>query len=321
VTPLPWQEKQTQVLRSEIDLVLAPLTNIASLCDLVKESLTQERRAFATEHENSRPWPLLPLIICEAISGQYEVAIPVAAARQFMVAAADIFDDIEDEDSPRSLPAKYGVAAATNVATTLLILAERAVTRLKDKGVSNENVVRVMDSFNSFYATACVGQHLDLSLTPETAASEEIYLRIIELKSASQVKCACNIGALLAGADRQLIAKFSDFGYNLGMASQITNDIQGITDGKDIFNRKITLPVIYALNQTEGDIRLELETVFCKRSKHEPATSLIQDLLFRTGGIHYAVVKMELYRQKAMDILSDITKLGIVVERLKLFLE
>ena len=227
-----WITRQTELLLEEIDIVLSPLSKFDDLYNLVKEPLTAIGRGVAGEASRKRPWSLLPLIVCEAVCGRYEQALPAAAARQFLLAAADVFDDVEDDDSSVSLAAKYGPAAAVNAATTLLILAEKALTRLEARGVEEHLIVRVIDTVNSFYVIACAGQHMDLFPAPDITASEDLYLKMIDMKSASQVQCACCAGALLAGASQVLVDKFSSFGHNLGMADQITNDIQGILRGK-----------------------------------------------------------------------------------------
>jgi octaprenyl-diphosphate synthase len=126
---------------------------------------------------------------------------------------------------------------------------------------------------------------------------------------------------LLATAEQQLISLFSTFGHNLGMASQVANDIQGITGGSDIMNRRITLPVIYALAQTDGEAHRQLEAAFRRQSKATPDPAQTRDLVFRVGAIHYATIKMEFYKQRARDVLSDVEAAGASVERLKLFLE
>ena len=316
-----WQERQAETLRDEIGAVLVYLSDVVGLYTLVKEPLTKARRGLAVDTAHSPPWPLLPLIVCEAVSRHYEQALPAAAALQLLMAAGDVFDDIEDADSSESLLARYGSAVATNVATTLLILAQRAIVRLKGRGVENRVIVCVMDAVSSFYTTACTGQHLDLSLASDKPVPEDIYLRAISLKSASQVECSCHVAALLANASQELIDTFTLFGHNLGMAAQITNDIQGITKGNDILKRTITLPIIYALTQTDGKSRNQFESVFGKQSESNPDPVRIRDLLFRCGAIHYATIKMEFYKQRALDILSEAEEAGASVERLKIFLK
>jgi geranylgeranyl diphosphate synthase, type I len=315
------QERQRELLREELEALLALLPDAVGLYGLVREPLTKARRGLAVGSVHDRPWPLLPLIVCEAISGNYEHALPAAAGLQLFMAAGDVFDDIEDADSCEALSARYGSAVATNVATTLLILAERAIARLKVKGVADCMVVRIIDTVNSYYVTACAGQHLDLSLSSEMAVSEEAYLRVIDMKSASQVECACHVGALLANANEEVVDIFAKFGHNLGMASQITNDIQGVTHGSNVVKRKITLPIIYALTQTDREVHNQLELIFSKQGGPVPDHMPINDLLFRTGAIHYATIKMEFYKQQALDILSEAERAGDNVEWLKLFLE
>lgn len=314
-----WQEKQSTLFKEEIESLLAPLSDTPILSKMVSESLDQYVDELAIESENTRPWPLLPLVVCEGISTQYEHVVPVAVALQFLRAAADIFDDIEDADSPKALSSKYGSAESINVATTLIMLAEKAITRLKKLQVENDIIILVMDKINSYHTIACVGQHMDLTLTLEMAISEEEYLKIASMKSAFQVECACHIAALLATPQKKLIDSLTKFGHNLGMAVQLTNDIQGITQGRDILKKRITLPIIYALAHSDSTVGNQIRYEFSHPSKSASDFTLVKDLLFRCGAIHYASVKLELYKQQALDILSDTEKEGVNVERLKLF--
>lgn len=316
-----WQKEQADLLSEEIESLLIPLSEIAGFHHLVKEPLTKARRGLAVDIAQDHPWPLLPLIVCEAICGDYKRAVPAAAALQLLMAAGDVFDDIEDADSSESLSSKFGTALATNTATTLLILSEKALARLKKVDVEDNIIVRVIDTLNSYYTTACAGQYLDISLNSEKFVSEDSYLKITEKKSASQIECACYIGALLATLNQELIDIFAMFGHNLGMASQITNDIQGVIHGSDIINRRITLPIIYALTHTDDENHNQLEMIFSKQLESTPEPMRIKDILFRTGAIHYATVKVEFYKQRALDVLYKAKELGANIERLKLFLE
>lgn len=315
-----FQGKKAELLENEIEALLVSLSDIDDFYELIKDPITKSRRGSVTENEHDCLWSLLPLMVCEAICGDYKHAIPVATTMQLLKAAAEVFDDIEDADSTESLSTKYNPAIATNAAATLLVLAEKEITRLKRKGVENDIIISVIEAINSYYTTACAGQHLDLSLTSEMEITEDLYFRIISMKSASQIECACYIGALLATANQELINIFAMFGHNLGIASQITNDIQGIISGIDINKRKITLPVIYALSQTDNKAHHHIELAFHKQSEFVPDTTEIRGLLFYTGAIHYATIKLELYKQRALDTLRKAETVGANVERLKLFL-
>jgi geranylgeranyl pyrophosphate synthase len=316
-----WQDKQSTLLREEIEAVLACLPVDTNYHNIVREPLVTSRRGLAIDSSEDRPWPLLPLIVCEALSGRCEQALPAAAALQFLMCAGDVFDDVEDADCPESLAAKYGPAIATNAATTLIMLAERAIIGLRKTGIDSDIVIRVMDSINSHYIIACFGQHLDLSLGSAERMSEELYMKIICSKSASQIECACHVGALLSTNNQELISKFSQFGQNLGMAAQIVNDIQGVTVGSDIAENKKSLPLVYALNNQTCKSHDQIKQLFRDIDRKVSNTASLRDLLFRSGAMHYATVKMEFFKQCATDILSDLKKAGVNVERLGVFLE
>ena len=148
--PITWQRKQTDLINDEIEVLLASLSDVSSFRDIVREPLSGVRGGIATETTCRKPWYLLPLIVCEAVSGHYEHAIPASAVLQLFMAAGEVFDDIEDADAAGSLSARYSSAIATNAATALLILAERAISRLKGRGVADCVIVHVMDAVNSF---------------------------------------------------------------------------------------------------------------------------------------------------------------------------
>jgi geranylgeranyl pyrophosphate synthase len=177
-----------------------------------------------------------------------------------------------------------------------------------------------LDNFNSCYITACAGQHFDLSNQQDSELSENIYLGIVEMKSGSQLECACWTGATLAYAQPKSVELFSRFGQALGMAVQIANDIRGVTEGNDIMRRKLTLPAIYALANTTGKSHKQLEAAFFAQLETAPDVASTRDLLFTTGAIHYATTVMDLYRQQALDALSEGKDSGARVTQLKHFI-
>jgi geranylgeranyl diphosphate synthase, type I len=318
--PETWQRKYSDLVDDELNGLLDSLPDESGFRDLITDPLTRVGRGIELG-AHSKPLYLLPLVVCEAVCGHYELAIPASAAMKLFIAAGEVFDDIEDADAGGSLSARFGPAIATNVATALLIMAEGAISRLKAKGVADCTITQVMEAVNSFYLTACSGQHLDLLFNSNSVISEDLYLKMASMKSATTVLCACHIGAFLGKASKELLDSFASFGHNLGMASQIANDIQGITSETDIFKAKITLPVIYALSQTVGDVHNQWELTLTKACKSDSNTKRFKDLLFKTGAIHYAVVKMELYKQNALNILDGFEKAGSNIEKLKLYLE
>lgn len=314
-----WQEEQLTFLREEIETVLKSVSNTGSLYRIIDDGI---KRAGLREADTSgRPWCLLPLAVCEGICGRCDQALPVAAALHFFRAAADIFDDIEDQDSSDSLSAIYGGPIAANAATTLLFLAQKAIGRSIDKGIPAETVLNLIEVINGYYIDACMGQHMDLTGFEKEIPSEEDYIEVAGKKSATTAQCACHAGVLLGDAQSKLVEVLTSFGYNLGIGFQIADDLEGIVHGSDIMTRKITLPVIYALTVAEGDDKNILKQVYITHEERPVTTSQIKDLLFRIGAVQYTIVRMESYRQRAIDILRNAEQEGFNSQRLKPFLE
>ena len=315
-----WEKCQSQNLAAELRLALSSSPGERDWRELLEMPLTSIRRALAPTAAGDVPWHLLPLIVCDSICGDTAPAMPAAAAMQFMLAAGDMLDDVEDADSADSLAAKYGPALAVNAASALIILAEGAINQASAVSVAHI-AAEACHIFNTYYARACYGQHLELSTPPGGSVTEEEYLKMISLKSASQIECACHLGALLGGAGETLIEDYRAFGNNLGMAAQLANDALGIASGKDITRRKITLPVIFALKHSAAEIRTGLEAVYLGRSREEVDTEQVRAWLAQCGGIYYAAVQQELFTKKARETLAGIAARGISTDRFGIFFE
>lgn len=314
-----WQSELAKLLREEIEFSVSLLPE--ELRGFVREPLTVSRRGLSVPCGHEPPWILLPLIACESIGGSSEKALPLCASLQFFMAAGDVFDDIEDNDSPLSLCAKYGTAVTNNIATTLLVLGEKAIARLKDRNVADHIIIRILDSVNSYYLTACEGQHMDISHGNNMEISENDYFEILSLKSASQIECTCYTGALLATDNEKILDRFKEFGYNLGMMAQITNDISGIINKKDILNKKITLPVIFALAQSEKPVYTLLEQYYSSQSDSDITAEQISDVLSSSGALHYAAIKLESYRLTATEAVDTFEDKNINTDILRMFVK
>jgi geranylgeranyl diphosphate synthase type I len=318
-------KKISNLLKEEMTRILQLLSGDPQLAEMVRYPLSSSDRPLSLHISESR-WTLLPMVVCHSICGKYDPAIPVAAAIGFFQTAGDVFDDIEDLDSDQSVVAIHGQAEATNVATVLLILGQLALTKLREKCVDSDTVVSVTSEIGKYSLTACTGQHRDIRHNTDPIISEDDYLKTISMKSAAQVECASRVGAMVATDNQDVIDTFTAFGHNLGMAAQIINDIQGINKEassiNDITTKSVTLPVIYALAIAEGEDKQLLESVYGVNASVKPeAVEKIKEVLYNSGAIHYAVVLMETYRQKALASLKKVEATGTNVDMLFNLLE
>ena len=311
-----WQ-RHAERLSEEIKAVLSPVPREGRFYKIVGRSLAVRLGDLTDTTKRHKPWPVLPLVVCEAVSGYFEPALPAAAALLLFSAAADVFDDVEDDDKSISSRAG-GRAAANNSATALLILAEQSLLRLRESGAGSAATVKVAAIANSYYLQSCLGQHLDLVYPEKKAITEEDYLHMIQMKTGSHVECACVVGAILGGSKKKINSAFGKFGRNLGMAAQIANDIQGMLSGDDIEKRKVTIAGAFAGAGRNGAPAAQASR---KTKMESDEAARFKRHLLDSGGVFYAAVKMEEYRQTAADTLLALEKTGLNVSRLRGFVE
>jgi len=127
--------------------------------------------------------------------------------------------------------------------------------------------------------------------------TEEEYLDVIWRKTAVLFRGACSISAIIANAPKRFEKALSDYGYNLGMAFQITDDLLDYTldadalgkgVGADLKEGKITLPVIYALKKADKTDRLRMESIIKKNKFSVREFKSLIELLEKYGGIAYS---------------------------------
>lgn len=207
--------------------------------------------------------PLLCLLSCAAIGGDPAPALPAAAAIELLHNFSLIHDDIEDGDSMRrhrpTVWKIWGVPQAINAGDGMLALAFGAFARLLACHVQLATLVEVQQCFAQAVIRLIEGQHLDLSFEQRTTVTVEEYLCMIGGKTAALISASVEIGALLGGATPQQRQAFQQFGWHMGLAFQIQDDILGIWGdagvtgkpvGNDLLRRKKSLPILHTLHDT-----------------------------------------------------------------------
>lgn len=221
--------------------------------------------APASAPAGKRIRPMLTLLSCEACSGDGLPAVPAAAGIELLHNFSLIHDDIEDRDELRrgrpTLWKLWGEAQAINAGDAMFAFAHLALLRSAERGAPPDRVVRALRAFDEMCVRLTIGQHLDLSFESRSDVTAGEYMRMIEGKTAALTSNACEIGALLGGADDATVQAFADFGHWLGVSFQLQDDVLGIwgdpaVTGKhdsDLAHGKKTLPVLYA---AERDTRI-----------------------------------------------------------------
>ncbi|MDX5321498.1 MAG: polyprenyl synthetase family protein [Bacteroidota bacterium] len=157
------------------------------------------------------------------------------------------------------------------------------------------------------------GELLQIEKTRGLNFSEDIYFEIIQKKTASLIASCCAIGASASEkASLEQIEKMRLFGEYVGIAFQIKDDLFDFGDddigkptGIDIKEKKLTLPLIYALNQAESGVRKKMVRIIRKENNNDAKVREVVDFVRQSGGLTYAKGKMEEYKTKALSILSE----------------
>lgn len=154
------------------------------------------------------------------------------------------------------------------------------------------------------------GELLQIQKARKLNLNEHIYFEIIRNKTASLLSSACAIGAYSTSGNEEITSKMKLFGEKVGIAFQIKDDLFdygkediGKPTGNDIKEKKLTLPLIYTLNNVPAAAKRELIYIIKNENKNSKKVQFVIDTVTDVGGIKYASAKMNTYRDEALEIL------------------
>jgi geranylgeranyl diphosphate synthase, type I len=257
--------------------------------------------------------PLLGLLAYASITGGYEQALPGAAAVELGHNFSLVHDDIEDGDVERrhrpTLWAKHGIPQAINSGDMLFSLSRVALHRLTDLGFSDAKVLRLMRLYDTTCVALCEGQYIDIWTSEhDESMSVELYFDMIGRKTAALISASIEAGALLATDDEAVIARYRAFGWALGLAFQLNDDLLGIwgqeqSTGKeptDLARHKKTLPVIYAFEHAGPEDRDRLRAIHAAEAPTADELAEAIAILERNGARDYTRDQARRYRDEAL---------------------
>ncbi|MFA5245768.1 MAG: polyprenyl synthetase family protein [Pedobacter sp.] len=156
------------------------------------------------------------------------------------------------------------------------------------------------------------GELLQIEKARRLDIDEKVYYEVIRQKTASLIASCCACGAASAGADAETVDRMRLFGEKVGIAFQIKDDLFdfGTDDigkplGIDIKEKKITLPLIYALNKAAESEKRRIINLVKNHNEESAKVAEIIDFVRSSGGMDYAHSKMLQYQQEAFNILNE----------------
>lgn len=156
------------------------------------------------------------------------------------------------------------------------------------------------------------GELLQIEKARRLDINEKVYYEVIRQKTASLIASCCACGAASAGANDEIVEKMRLFGEKVGIAFQIKDDLFdfGTDDigkplGIDIKEKKITLPLIYALNKSGSTEKKRIINLVKNHNEESEKVSEIINFVRNSGGMDYARSQMEMYQNEAFAILNE----------------
>ncbi|SEE25664.1 polyprenyl synthetase family protein [Tenacibaculum sp. MAR_2010_89] len=156
------------------------------------------------------------------------------------------------------------------------------------------------------------GELLQIEKARKLDITEEIYFEIIRQKTATLIAACCGIGAASVGANNETVQQMRKFGEYIGIAFQIKDDLFDYTEDKigkptgiDIKEQKMTLPLIYTLNNCSKKEKAWLINSVKKHNKNKKRVKEVITFVKNNGGLEYTTQKMHDYKNKALAILNN----------------
>ncbi len=154
----------------------------------------------------------------------------------------------------------------------------------------------------------CAGELMETQMRCDLEMSEDQYLEIISMKTAALTDCACRLGGLALSADDEAIKRLGRYGYDVGMAFQIVDDVFDIVStqnrigkpvGNDIREGDITLPMLRAMQTGSEEDREFLRSVIGQEPLDEDEVERALNIIRNSGGVEYSLDKAREYVESA----------------------
>lgn len=240
--------------------------------------------------------PVLMALVAQAVCGAYDHVLPAAVALELLHNFTLIHDDVMDHSRERrhrpTIWAQWGSAQAINAGDGIYALANLAMTRLLERGVPPEKVVRAHRSLSQACLWTAEGQILDMDFETREDVTPAEYLTMVANKTGTLIESAAYIGALLSTDDAALPDAYAAFARNLGIAFQVRDDYLDIwgdssETGKpvasDIRDRKKSYPVLVAFERATAPDRAALARIYAQDSLRDGDVQTVLAILSRVG--------------------------------------
>ncbi len=234
----------TRVAKEELKRALSDYAALLppTLIEMGKVALSGRGKVMSSAPESAElaadppRWPLAVVLSYQAAAGverrdTWREAIPAVVAVEIAMAAADLIDEIADQD-PSIVISRYGPGQALNTANLMLVMAQQILLKyaLQSAGEERDRTLAALGALEDMLVEAAVGQHLDMRYEGlgATEVTVEMSAEMTAKKAGALIGGACRMGALMSGASPQVVELITRFGREIGGIAQLKNDLRDV---------------------------------------------------------------------------------------------
>jgi octaprenyl-diphosphate synthase len=253
--------------------------------------------------------PMLVLLAARLLGGGGASAVRLGAVVEVLHTATLVHDDVIDGAQTRrgqpSTNIKWGNHTSVLAGDWLYMQAFQIAVR--------ERNFHILELLTSVTQAMVEGELLQLQRIGSIDVSEAEYMDLVDRKTAGLFTACARLGATVAGADAATEERLGQYAWNLGMAFQLIDDVLDFTAhenvlgkpvGNDLWEGKVTLPLIYALENAGAAERKLVETVLADRSYDSVPFAAIFGLIERHGGVERARRRAAEFTSRASSLIA-----------------
>ena len=264
---------------------------------------------YIVKRKGKQMRPMFVFLTAKMLSGTNDQTYRAATLIELLHTATLVHDDVVDDADKRrgffSINALWKNKVAVLVGDYLLSRGLLLAVKHKDYHLLEitSNAVQEMSE----------GELLQMEKARKLDITEEVYFNIIRQKTASLIASCCSAGAASVSEDKEVIEQMRMLGETVGIAFQIRDDLFdygsakdiGKPTGIDIKEKKMTLPLIYALNNSDRSEKRFIINTIKNHNTDDKRVSKVINMVREKGGIEYTVSRMKEYQQKALSMLES----------------
>jgi octaprenyl-diphosphate synthase len=269
---------------------------------------------FIVNRKGKQLRPMFVLLSAKLCGPVNDTTYRAASLVELLHSATLVHDDVVDESlERRGFFSTYALwKSKVSVLVGDYLLAKGMLLSL------DHDDYRVLKLLSNAIRQMSEGELLQMEKSRSLNFEEDTYFEIIKGKTASLLASACASGAWTTTHDETITEKMRVFGEKVGMAFQIKDDLfdygneaVGKPTGNDIREKKLTLPLIYTLQNTDAATRRKLVYIIKNQNKIPEKVQEVINVVKQSGGISYTEKKMFSFRDEALAILHEFDNIEI----------